>query len=412
MSTVDDHTQDYDLSTYNPFGPHLTVMYDYLDYARQTTPVFFSEAIQAWCVTTYDDVKMIASDPVSFSSMGVFPKPTGLHPEAQRAIDFLFEHANITMLDPPDHEPVRRIAHQGFGPRPIAMFEPSVREIITRFVDQLPMSGRFDLAADFSDRATLAVAMKVIGFAESDHERLHKWVHDAITLGFNHQNLSTEQQGEIGKNLNAGYDYAFELIDDRLASSRNDLISFMLHNTVRERRLARNEVANLAMGLVAAGWHTTGGAITNMVAVLLEVPDRWTALAKGDLIVEDVVTEGLRYDTSTIGFFRTVLRDVVVGGVNISRGERIFLSYAAANHDPAKFQGPGEFNPERTDSAQLMNFGHGIHYCVGAPLAKLEMEISLELLARRYPSLRLDEPPRYKPFSQFKTPESMWVVPT
>ncbi|MDH2429248.1 cytochrome P450 [Sphaerisporangium sp. TRM90804] len=114
-----------------------------------------------------------------------------------------------------------------------------------------------------------------------------------------------------------------------------------------------------------------------------------------------------------IGFFRTATRDTEVGGVGIRQGERVFLSYAAANHDPAKFPPPDDYDVSRVTSATFLDFGHGIHNCAGAPLARVEMRISLELLARRYPRLRLaGEPVRYKAFNQFKTPESLWSLPS
>jgi cytochrome P450 len=384
-------------------------MYDVLSQARQTTPVFFSEALQAWCVTTYDDTRAIAANHAAFSSKGIFPKPTGLHPDAQRPIDYFYGHVSLSRMDPPDHDSARRVVHEGFRPRAVVLFEPVVRETIARFVEQLPEVGRFDLMESFSNPITLAVAMKVVGYDDGDFENLREWAARTVSLIFD-RTLDYERQGEYGRSFSAWYDRIFQLIDDRMADPRNDLISFMVHNTVRGTKLARDDVANVAMSMIGAGWHTTGGSLTNTIHALLDKPERWAALVKGDVSPAAVAAEGLRYDVSVIGFFRTALEDTEIGGVAIRRGERVFLSYAAANHDPAKFPEPDTFDPGRGGSAPPLNFGHGVHNCVGAPLAKMEMEISLELLARRYPSLRLDGPPTYESFNQFKTPESMWVA--
>ncbi|MEO3784933.1 cytochrome P450 [Actinocorallia sp. B10E7] len=402
----------YDLSAYNPFGPHLGVMYEMLRQARETTPVFFSEPLQAWCLTRYDDVRAVAADPETFSSKGVFPRPVGLQEDAQRAMDHLFDDPILTIQDPPDHGPQRRITYEGFGPRSIAAFAPAVREIIEGFADRLPRDEPFNLAEEFSDRITLAAAMKVVGFADEDYDRFSRWVHDGILLAFSGPLLSVADQERYGKYVNDGYAYVSDLVDERRADPKDDLISMIVHGEFQGRRLTHKEVVNIATGLISAGWHTTGGALTNIMAVLLERPERWDALVNGGVSAEDVVTEGLRHDNSTVGFFRTVTRDTRVGDVDLRAGDRIFLSYAAANHDPAKFAEPEEFRPGRPNASAFLSFGHGIHYCIGAPLAKLELQYALEALAARYPGLRAQgEPVRYKELSQFKTPESLWVVP-
>ncbi|WP_460363889.1 cytochrome P450 [Actinocorallia lasiicapitis] len=399
-----------DLSTFNPFGPHMETLYDVLELAREQTPIFFSEALGAWCLTRYEDIKAVASDHATYSSANTFPRPTGMHPEAQRAVDYLFDDPILTIIDPPLHRPQRQIVHEGFGPRAIAGFEPAIRSVIESCAAELPAAGRFDLVSEFCDRITLMSAMKVIGFPDEDLALLSDGVHDMITLAMNGPNLDVEEQRIRGTRCNGVLDHIAKMVEDRRENPRDDIMSMIVHGTFQGQRLSHVEQVNICFGLVNAGWHTTGGTLANIIRLMLETPERWAELVEGRVTAEQVATEGMRYDAATLGFFRTVTRPVELAGTRLEPGDRILLSYAVANRDPRSFSDPERFLPGRGDARASLSFGHGVHNCVGAPLARLELQISLEVLAKRYPRLHQEEPVTYRPFSQFKTPASLWVV--
>ncbi|TYB44985.1 cytochrome P450 [Actinomadura chibensis] len=402
-----------DLRSFNPFGPHVGSAYRYFEQAREREPIFFSEPLQAWCVTRYDDVKRIASDWKTFSSSDAFPKPVGLPDEAQWAADFLFDNTVITIGDPPRHTAVRRLVHDGFKPGTIARFEPSIRRIIAKNVDRLPRSGAFDLVAEFSSVVPLEVITQVTGFPLDENEKLLRWIADETVLFAGTAGLTEEELIDHGRGFAEAVAYLRELVEARRAHPRDDLISLMVTGDPDGSVLNADEIAMQALGLVSAGWETTGNAITNIVGALLEEPSRWAALVRGEVAVDQVVAEGLRFDTSVFGLFRTATREATVGGITFAAGDRLFLFYASANHDADQFPAPKELQLDRANAKKHLGFGHGIHNCIGAPLARLELEISLELLAARYPGLRLaddDRSPTYKPFNQFRGPEFLRVV--
>ncbi|QXJ25128.1 cytochrome P450 [Actinomadura graeca] len=414
LALTGDDTDALDLRTFNPFGPHIGSAYRFLEKARAQEPIFFSEALQSWCVTRYDDIKQIAADPKTFSSSDSFPRPVGLPDEAQRAADLLFDNTIVTVGDPPRHTDVRRIVHKGFKPGAIAAFEPSIREIIARNVDRLPSSGAFDLVSEFSDVVPLEVVMHVTGFPSSEHDQLRRWITHEMALFAGTAGLGESELIVHGRGFTEAMAYLRDLVETRRAQPGDDLMSVMILGDPHGRVLTPDEIAAQTIGLIAAGWETTGNAITNIVRALLEHPSRWAALVRGDVAADQVVAEGLRFDTSVFGLFRTATRETTVGEVTFAKGDRLFLFYASANHDADHFSSPGEFRLDRANAKQHLSFGHGIHNCIGAPLARLELEIALELLAGRYPGLHLEDgerPPVYRPFSQFKGPATLRVVP-
>ncbi len=402
-----------DLRSFNPFGPHIASVYRFLEQAREREPIFFSAPLQSWCITRYDDIKKIASDPETFSSSDAFPKPVGLPPEAQQAADFIFGNTIVTLGDPPRHTAVRRIVHEGFKPGAIAAFEPSIRQIIAEHVDRLPKASSFDLVSEFADVVPLEVVMHVAGFPASEIDNLRRWMADQMALFAGTAALSEQALIEHGRSYAEAITYLRNLVEIRRAAPGDDLISVMIHGDPHGDTLSVDEIVAQTMGLVSAGWETTGNAITNTVRALLEQPSRWSALVSGDVEVGQIVAEGLRYDTSVLGLFRTTAREVTVGQVTFHKGDRLFLFYASANHDAGQFPVPEQFRLDRANAKLHLSFGHGIHNCIGAPLAKLELAIVLELLADRFPRLRLvddDQPSVYKPFSQFRGPETLRLV--
>lgn len=397
------------LADFDPFGAHAPDLYDHLQRARQEQSVFHSATLGAWCVTRHADLRAIATDPDTYSSHDVFPRPVGLPPAAQEVMDFYYGNRTVTMTDPPGHGPIRRSLHTAFGPRAIAGYEPAVAATIAAQVAAIPDTDPFDLVAGFSTRFPLAVVMQVIGMPAHDVEDLRRWVEGLVGLGLGHAFMTPDQQQALGTDLLGAVAYFRDLVDRRTAEPGTDLVSYMIHNEVGGRTLSRDEVANNAFNLLAAGNETTGSALTNIVAALTAEPDRWSALARGELDVAAVVAEGLRLDAPLVGAFRTTTRPVTIGGVEIAAGKRVLLLWASGNHDEALVEAPGEFRLDRRGQPSL-SFGHGVHNCVGAPLARRQLEIALRVLADRFPVLhRADVPAPYKPLAQVRSPAELWL---
>ncbi|TQS31217.1 cytochrome P450 [Microbispora sp. KK1-11] len=296
----------------------------------------------------------------------------------------------------------------------MASYEPMIREMVDRFIKRLPGDKNFDLVADFSNLAPLLAIMHVIGFPEEHYAAAWEMADDLLAIVLGHHALDSEELNTRSKRLNAKFAYLQRLVEDRMASPRDDLISVMLHNEVQGKKLSPSEVVCNAFTLLSAAWETTSSTLASTVAALLEHREQWAALARGEADVQSIVPEGLRYDTPAIGLFRTASVDTAVGGVRINKGDRLILLFASANHDPANFEDPERFRIDRESTSPHLAFGHDIHHCVGAALAKAELVIMLESLTQRFPLLRrVDHNPLvYKPMSQLKAPAELWVAPS
>ncbi|MBL7501702.1 cytochrome P450 [Frankia sp. CNm7] len=401
-----------DLGSFNPFGEHSRAAYEYFELARRERPVFYSEALGAWCVTRFADIRAMTLDPATYSSAEVFRKPTGLPEIAQRVCDFYADNGTVTTLDPPAHGPIRRGLHESFSPRAIAGYEPTVRTIIGRRVDAIDAAGgRFDLVSQFSTVFPLAVVLGVIGLPEEDLGTVRRWAEGIVTLYLGHGFMTAEEQEALGADLWNAVQYYLDLVERRAADPGEDLVSYMIHNEVGGRLLTPGQIANNVFNLVAAGNETTGSALTNIMVALLSEPGRWAALARGELDLPTVIAEGLRLDAPVVGLFRTATREVALGDVTIGAGDKVLLLYGSGNHDETVADEPGRFRLDRRGRVSL-TFGHGMHNCVGAPLARLELRTALELLANRFPDLRLASggPLEYKPLAQVRTPAELWLT--
>jgi cytochrome P450 len=281
------------------------------------------------------------------------------------------------------------------------------------YVARLEGRDRVDLVAEFATPLPLSVVMHVIGVPRADHGIVQDWV-DALNL-IVLEGASADRQAlvDTAATHRRSLGYLHSLMGDRVASPRDDLISFFIHSDVKGQRLTYDEAASQIFSMLIAGTATTGNTLCNTIRALLEQPVRWADLVAGQTPLDDVVAEGLRYNTPVFGMFRSATRDAQLGGKAIPAGSMVFLLFSSACHDEARYENPGEFDCRRPGLAQHMAFGYGIKYCIGAPLAKLELAITLEVLARRFPNLRLAStaPATFLQRGQLRALESLWVCP-
>lgn len=400
------------LAAFNPFVQHLADPYPHLRYARESQPVFYSEAIGAWCVTRHDDIAEVVMDTETFSSREAFARPRGLPEEAEEVARWLWDEAPaVTFLDPPAHTRVRLALSSGFTPRALAAFEPGVRSMIEEYVDRLAGREQADLVAELAAPLPLSVVMHVIGVPPEGHPLIRSWLNDLVPLILNSPTADRQLLLDAAATHRRSIAYLEELIRDRAAAPREDLVSYLLHNDIRGTRLRPAEVTSQVFTLLGAGAETTGNALSNTVKALLEVPQRWTDLVEGRTTVDDVVAEGLRFDTPVLGLFRVTTRAARIGDTEIPASAKVYVLFSSANHDETRYQDPQRFDVSRPGLGRHLSFGLGVHYCIGAPLAKLELRIALQTLADRFPGMRLDaaRPPVHRQMAQFRALESLWV---
>ncbi|MCX5381455.1 cytochrome P450 [Streptomyces sp. NBC_00091] len=400
-----------ELATFNPFGQDHKDLYRTLDWARAHQPIFFSEALNAWCITRYDDVREIAGDPQRFSSESAIIRPTGLPPEAAKIVDFIWDNLPITLTDAPEHRFVRRVAHAGFGARATRQYEDGVRAIIQNEVDARAIASEFDVA-EFAHTIALRSVLHVMGIDPKTTGKWSGWLADIHSIMFGSHTHTPDQLAASGNRCAPAIDYLIDLADRRIASPQNDLASAWGAVTIDGRKLSRSQLANLLFSFIVAGWESTADALSNIVHTLLHT-GVWNDLAAGRLDSEAAVQEGLRFDSSVIGTFRTVVhKGTEFRGINFQQADLMLLLYCSANRDEAHYKAPQTYDPycPRSQTA-AMAFGYGIHNCAGAPLAKMELNFAIELLVQRFPNLELAShlPPAPRQLSIFKGPQSLHV---
>lgn len=293
----------------------------------------------------------------------------------------------INFLDPPDHTRVRGLVSKAFTPRPIADLTPWITEAAEHIVQQVDTSSPFDLLAEVAHVLPSLVISEMLGIPVADREMLTAWS-DAVAplLG------TSPSAEEIGVAIAAAEEfhaYLGALLDERRRRPGADLFSALIRSEEDGNRLSRPELLSLAATLYSAGHRTTRDAFTNGLAALL-ADDRkhYAALGNGEVAPSAVAVEVLRHQTPTMYVARVPAEDVEIGGQPIGAGEPVIVYLAAANRDPARYSEPDEFRPGR-DGPPPLSFALGAHHCLGAALAKTEIETLLTVIVRAWPTLQL-----------------------
>ncbi|MFF3938132.1 cytochrome P450 family protein [Streptomyces phaeofaciens] len=347
-----------------------------------------TDGLPAWLVTRYDDVRQALADPrLALDKRRA--KPGGYHGLAlPPALD-----ANLLNMDPPDHTRIRRLVVKAFTPRRIALLREPVREAADALLDAIAPLGRADLIAAYAGPLPITVICDLLGVAESDRPDFRVWT-DALVA----PDPARPQRAKDAVRSLLGY--LAGLLASKRADPADDLLSDLVAVRDEEDRLSEDELMSLAFLVLFAGYENTVHLIGNAALTLLTHPDQLAEVRAEPGRLGDAVGELARYDGPVpLAIRRFPTEDITVGGVGIPAGETVLLSLAAAHRDPRRFADPDRFDLGRDASGHLA-LGHGIHYCLGAPLARLETEIALAALLERFPRLALDVAPdalRWRP---------------
>jgi cytochrome P450 len=377
------------------------------------TPVFHAPAIDGYVVTRHADVEAVFLDPETYSAAAAQVPLAPLVPEAAEIL-LAGGHKpqpSMVSLDPPGHGRLRRPTGRAFTPRRVTDMEPRVREILAALLDAVDASAPFDLVRALTFPLPATVIFSFMGVPEEDYAQLEAWCGHRASLGFGRPPAA--QQVEHATSMAAYRRYLRDLVAAKAADRADDFTSALLaiHDEDPEA-LTQEEIASILFSLSFAGHETTNYLLGNMVRRLLEEPERWDAVVADPGLIHGVVEETLRFDTSVPFWRRRTKRAVTLGGVDIPEGATLFLWLAATGRDPAVFDDPDRFDPTRANAKRHLAFGKGIHFCIGSALGKLEAQLALEELTRRFPRLRLadDHPPlRFHPNISFRGPLELWV---
>ena len=339
----------------------------------------------AWLVTRHEDVKQVLDD-TRFSRAASYapdaPKFSGL---------FQAPPGMIISLDPPDHTRLRVLAEQAFSAARIEGMRPRVRELAGRLLDTLDKEsdgGPVDLVEGFAAPLAMAVICELLGVPERDRDQFLTWVRQFADVS-GPEELAVEGRENLGA-------YIAGLVAGKQAEPADDVLSALIAARDGEDRLSFEELVGLGYTLLGGGYDSSAGQISNFTLTLLEHhPGFWRRLGEHPEDIPGALEELLRTvnltANDTSGLPRIATEDVTVAGVTIPAGDAVFLAFASANRDGAVFTDPETTDFGRTDNPHLA-FGHGIHHCLGAPLARVELAVALEELTARYPDARVAVP--------------------
>lgn len=339
-----------------------------------------TDGLPAWLVTRYDDVRQALADPrLSLDKRNAAPggyRGMALPP----ALD-----ANLLNMDPPDHTRIRRLVSQAFTPRRIAQLREPIRKTADQLLDAIAPHGRADLIASYAAPLPINVICDLLGVAPEDRRDFRAWT-DALVAP------DPAEPSRAKEAIRGMLAFFTQLIARKRAEPADDLLSAMIAVRDEEDRLSEDELMSLAFLILFGGYENTVHLIGNATLALLDHPDQLAALRADPGRLGGAVEELARYDgPAPLAIRRFAVEDIAIGGVTIPAGDTVLLSLAAAHRDPHRFADPDRLDIGRDVTGHLA-LGHGIHYCLGAPLARMETEIALAALLERFPRLELDVP--------------------
>ncbi len=375
---------------------------------QNATPVFFWEQYGYWCFSRHADVSALLRDRrlgrqilhvASRESLG-WPEP----PEHLAPFHELERHS-LLELEPPEHTRLRARVNRAFVSRQIERLAPRIAALANALIDGFEADGEADLIPAFATPIPVAVIAELIGAPIEMASQLLDWSHRMVAM---YQFGVTRQVEDSAAAAAKEFSLLLrECVARRRSDPGDDLISRLIEAEPDGARLTESELVATCVLLLNAGHEATVHAIGNGLVTILE-HGAGRAPPYGE-ITEAMVEETLRYNPPLHLFTRYALQDVAIAGIELRRGDRIGLLLGAANRDPLAFPEPERFEPGRTPNPHVA-FGGGIHFCVGAPLARLELRIALIILLRRLPGLRLGRTPRYRDAYHFHGLEALWAT--
>ena len=369
-------------SAYSPFDPAVRDNpYPFYAALRRDAPVQEVRGGGLWAVARYDDVLSILRDHQSFSSA-----PMNFQTERATLIgsegDSVFGADTPTIIgtDPPIHTRLRNLVNRGFTPRRMATLEPHIHAIADSLLNALPLNGEFDLMADFAIPLPVIVIAELLGVEASRREDFKRWSDSVVRLISG--TPTEEQRAQARVPMQEFRDYFLAIIEERRTDPRDDLISALIRAQVNEQALTAAEVITFAALLLVAGNETTTNLIGNAVLALLSHPEQLELVRRHHELVPGLIEEALRYDAPVQGLFRLTTRDVQLGDTTIPMGAMVMPLFASANRDECVFADPNRFDVRRNPDGHVA-FGFGIHFCLGAALARLEARIGMQVLLHK-----------------------------
>lgn len=405
---IDPETRHVSLDARNPdFYGNPNAVYAAL---HAQCPTFYWQEQMQWFFTGYDHVSALLRDRrfgrqilhvASREELGL-PQPL----EHVRHFDAAELHS-LLEIEPPEHTRLRTLINRAFVSRHVDKMKPEIEELANRLIDGFEKDGKTELLSTFADIIPVTMIARMIGIPEEMGPQLLKWSHAYV--GMYMFKRTRDDEFAADKAAKEFSDYIRTVIAERRAEPKDDLLSHMIHTEHKGQFLTDDELISTTIVLLNAGHEATVHQIGNSVRVILESGIDPATIFSDENATERAVEETLRIGAPVHIFQRWALEPVEIDGIQFKRGDKVSLILAAANLDPTKFTDPLTFKPDRAEAANV-SFGAGIHFCIGAPLARLELNIVLPLLFRRLPGLRIAAQPRVKDVYHFHGLERLDLV--
>ena len=310
-----------------------------------------------------------------------------------------FGTPGFLFLDPPDHTRLRRLVSKAFSPRVVKSLEPEIATLVGDLLDTVEQSGRFEVIADLAYPLPVAVICGLLGVPLADEPQFSRAIEDFLAQGLDPFIAFTGAAPGFEDRLEAGLwlrQYLRGLLERRRAEPGDDLMSGLIAVEESGDQLTEDEIVATCNLLLIAGHETTVNLIANATLAMLRHPQHWTALSADPSLAGAITEETLRYDPPVQLVGRVAGADMTIGGVDVAQGDTMMLLLAAAHRDPAVTERPNVFDPGRS-AVRHLAFGLGPHFCLGAPLARLEAAVALTAMTRRFPRAHFAAEPVYKP---------------
>ncbi|MCY4426391.1 MAG: cytochrome P450 [Halieaceae bacterium] len=379
-------------SSFRPVGAPYDDVYSVLRKSREEEPVFYSEELQSWVVTRYDDIMDMLNDP-TFTNEGTL-SGFNYEPETEAILSSGInwnQTAHINGVEGAEHSRFKKILLPILSPKRQRGLEPMVREIAVDLIEGFRDKGSCEFINEFAYLLPILTMFRFIGFneQEDDLEQLAKWSGSTFKMWLTP--MDAEEQKECAQQAVNYQRYIRDKLDDRRRNPRDDLMTEMVTAMDRgEIDLSEDELVLMYIfTFIGAGHETTMAQLGNALYQLLKEPERWQFLLENLDNVDDVVEESIRYDGSVLCWYRRVAEDTEFKGFQLKQGQFVVMAFGSGNHDECRFEDAESYCPVRANRERPLTFSRGRHFCLGAPLARLEVQVALQELAQRLPGIRL-----------------------